>query len=67
MITSKQSWFILKLMKELEEIDPEKYDTKWFIYSLIYASKGYNDYRTTKFEASKDIQTLLSEKEKYEA
>lgn len=64
MITSKQSWFIMKLMKELEELD-SKYNEDWFVANTYYASDCYNDYKTTKREASEDIKTLLAEKEKF--
>ena len=30
-MTSKQQWFLEKLMKELENIDSEKYDAMWFM------------------------------------
>lgn len=64
-MTSKQQWFLEKLMKELENIDSEKYDAMWFMSNTFYASNMYNTYATSKKEASDDISRLLEEKRIY--
>lgn len=63
MMTSKQEWFILKLKRELEAIDSEKYDTAWMMNNIFYMDAGFKC--TTKREASEDIQRLLAELEQY--
>lgn len=66
MMTSKQQWLLEKLMKELENIDSEKYDAMWFMSETNYASNMYNTYATSRKEASEDISRLLEEKKIYE-
>lgn len=62
MMTSKQKWFIGKLIKELEDMGC-KVDSG----DTLYGSKGYDTYRTSKKEASEDISMLLNIKEQVES
>lgn len=57
MMTSKQKWFIGKLMKEIEEMGYSFNGNETY-----YGSAAYDSYQVTKQEASKDIDMLLSVK-----
>lgn len=61
MMTYKQERFLNSLITKLEEKDAEKYDVVWKLGNLNYACNDYSVYRTSKFQASKDIETCLSE------
>jgi hypothetical protein len=58
MMTDKQKWFISKLMKEIETMGYvfEGYETN-------YGSNSYDTYRTSKQEASEDIDKLIKIKD----
>ena len=62
MMTSKQKWFVMKLLKEIEElgykVDPNE---------LLFAGNHYDIYRTSKREASEDIDYLLKLKSAIES
>ena len=58
MMTSKQKWFLEKLMKEIEALGYEFNGRETF-----YGSNGYSTYGTTSKEASQDISMLLKVKE----
>ena len=59
MMTEKQKWFILKLMKEIEKIGNCKISAN----DTVFGSNEFNPYRTSKKEASNDIGYLLKIKE----
>lgn len=59
MMTSKQKWFISKLMKEIEEAG----NCKVIANDTFYGSNGFDSYRTSKKEASDDISFLLKIKD----
>ena len=62
MMTSKQKLFVMKLLKEIEElgykVDPNE---------LLFAGNHYDIYRTSKREASEDIDYLLKLKSAIES
>lgn len=59
MMTEKQRWFILKLMKEIETIGNCNVDAD----DTVFGSNEFNTYRTSKKDASDDIGYLLKIKE----
>lgn len=60
-MTSKQEWFLDKLLSQLEE---KGYTTQDFIQNTSYASIGYVTEAMSKAEASHDIQWCLDELKK---
>lgn len=61
MMTSKQKWFVNKLLKEIETEFKEDLGLQ-----TNFGSNGYDAYRTTIKEASDDISFLLKAKENLE-
>ncbi len=59
MMTSKQKWFIGKLMKEIEEAGNCEINAT----DLLYGCNQFDSYRTSKKDASQDIEYLLKVKE----
>ena len=62
MMTSKQKWIVMKLLKEIEELG-YKVDHN----ELLFAGNNYDTYRTSKREASEDIDYLLKLKSAIES
>lgn len=54
-MTSKQKWFLEKLMNEIEK----EADYEFLGHETNYGSKGYDFYMVTTREASDDIDMLL--------
>lgn len=65
MMTDRQEWFLLKLLNQLEEKDEINYDINWQTANLAFACNEFSVYRTSKKEASHDIQTCLDELKKF--
>lgn len=63
MITSKQEWFINKLIREIEGMG---YEFPMGYGDLNWACNDFDTYRTTCREASEDIDYLLKLKEQLE-
>lgn len=63
MMTSKQEWYLNKLLNELREKDAEKYDTNWEMMNLASAW-ATTSYEVSKSDASHDIQLCLDELKK---
>lgn len=62
MMTSKQQWFINKLMTEIETIGGKKALNK-AINDTNYGSENMDSYKVSVAQASEDIQILLTMKE----
>ena len=63
MMTSKQEWFMNKLIKEIEEMG---YEFPMGYGDLNWACNDFSSYRTTCKDASEDIDYLLKLKEQLE-